>query len=259
MRRNNQIALSVIALLTVSFQIVWAAAMESENYKMQFDSINAGGERQTSENYIMEDTIGEIATGQSSSESYNLYAGYQQMNEIYLSLSDGADVSMSGIDMTNSTSTGGTNWTVITDNPAGYKLEMAAVSVPACDYYLCDADQGNEFADYQEASGVTPEVWNTQDGRYEFGFSAYGDDVPDGTWGAGSSCGSGTSLPQDLKYRGFNNQSDSGPETIQIASRSSRTESGGITSYFCLGAVQSHTYAPSGTYTATSTATLTSL
>lgn len=258
-KNNYKLTILVIFLLFVFGQAVRAAVMESENYKIQFDSINSGGERQTSENYIMEDTIGEIATGQSSSESYNLYAGYQQMNETYLSLSDGANVSMSAIDMTNSTSTGGTSWTVIADNPAGYKLEVSAESVAGCDAYLCDADNGNEFADYQEASGTTPEVWNTQDGRYEFGFSAYGDDVADGTWGSGASCGSGTSLPQDLKYRGFNDQPDAGPETIQIASRAARTDSSGITSYFCLGAVQSHTYAPSGTYTATTTVTLTSL
>ncbi len=239
-----------------------ASVMESENYKIQFDSINSGGERQTSENYIMEDTIGEMATGISSSESYNLYAGYQQMNETFLSISDGADINMSGLDMDNSTSTGSTSWTVITDNAAGYKLEVYAnaTSTNACArYYLCNSDTQEEFADYQEASGTTPEIWNTADGNYEFGFSAYGEDVTDVTWGSGSSCGSGTSLPQDLFYRGFNDENDSGPETIEIANRGSGTGAGGIVTNFCLGAVQSNVYAPSGVYTATTTARATAL
>jgi len=251
----------IILSLTFSLTTVKAAVMESETYKIQFDSMNVGGERQTSETYIMEDSIGEIATGPSASETYNLYAGYQQMSVTYLSISDGANVTMSAINSTNSTSTGSTSWTVITDNVAGYKLEVAASatsSIP-CTYYLCNADAGENFTDYVEASGTTPEAWNTEDSQYEFGFSAYGDDAPDGTWGSGSDCGSGTTLPQDLYYRGFSDATDSGPDTIQIATRSSRTDSSGITTNFCLGAVQSNVVAPSGTYTATTTATATAL
>ncbi len=262
MSRSKIILNSLITLLLIfSLPVVQAAVMESESYKIQFDSVNVGGARQTSESYIMEDTIGEIATGASASETYNLYAGYQQMNVTYLSISDGADVTMSAMSATDATSTGSTSWTVITDNPAGYKLEVAAsaTSSTPCDYYLCDADISENFADYVEASGATPEVWNTEDGQYEFGFSAYGDDVSDGAWGAGSSCGSGTTLPQDLYYRGFNDTTDSGPATIEIAIRSSRTDASGIATNFCLGAVQSNVTTPSGTYTATTTATATAL
>lgn len=236
-----------------------AAVMQSDNYKIQFDSLNVGGTRQTSENYISEDTIGEIATGESSSANYNLFAGYQQMNRTYISISDGANVSMSSMSSTNSTSTGSTFWTVITDNLAGYKLEIAASATSTCTYYLCNNSSGESFSDYAEASGTTPETWNTASGRYEFGFSAYGIDAPTGTWGTAKDCGSGTTINQNQKYRGFNNSTDSGPETVQIASRSSRTDSSGISTYFCLAAVQSNTYAPSGTYTATTTATATAL
>lgn len=248
--------------LEIIFSIGEAAVMESESYKLQFDSVNIGGERQTSESYIMEDTIGEIGTGEMESANYYLKAGYQQMNETYLSLSDAANVTMSGITRTNATSTGGTTWSVITDNPAGYKLEVAAsaTSSTPCDYYLCDMEAGNSFTDYFEASGTTPEVWNTSGSRYEFGLSAYGDDVSDSVWGSGDNCGSGTDLPQDLYYRGFNDVSDSGPDNVQIATRSSRTETAGVVTNFCLGAVQTGgAYAPTGTYTATTTATLTAL
>lgn len=242
-------------------ETVQAAVMQSDNYKIQFDSINVGGTRQTSESYRMEDTIGEIATGQSSSEIYNLFAGYQQMNLTYISISDGANVSMSSMSSTNSTSTGSTFWTVITDNTAGYKLEIAASATTtySCTYYLCNHSTGESFSDYAESSGTTPEVWNTANGQYEFGFSAYGTDVPTATWGTAQDCGSGTTINQSQNYRGFNNSADSGPETVQIATRSSRTGASGVSTYFCLAAVQSNVYAPSGTYTATTTATATAL
>lgn len=249
------ILIGIVLLLLIFFSPTQAAVMTSENYRIQFDSLNAGGMRQTSENYIMEDTIGEIATGESSSETYKLKAGYQQMDQTYLSISDGANIVMSNMDITNSTSTGSTSWTVTTDDAAGYKLEVASSQKNP----LRSANTSEQFADYAEAAGTTPEVWNTTDGAYEFGFSAYGDDTPTATWGNGGTCGTGTTINQSMKYRGFNNAADDGAETIQIATKSSRTETSGVTTNFCVGAVQSHVFTPSGTYTATTTATATSL
>jgi len=55
-------------------------AMTSANYEINWDSINVGGmDTATSNNYSLLDTLGEIATGISSSGSYKLqYAGYRQ-------------------------------------------------------------------------------------------------------------------------------------------------------------------------------------
>lgn len=53
-------------------------AMSSTNYKVEIDSVNFGGTRSTSGSYGAEDTLGESATGISSSASYGLSAGYQQ-------------------------------------------------------------------------------------------------------------------------------------------------------------------------------------
>jgi len=56
---------------------VLSMSMSSTNYRIQSDSINVGGVRQTSANYVSEDTIGEISSGNSSSDTYELSAGYQ--------------------------------------------------------------------------------------------------------------------------------------------------------------------------------------
>lgn len=172
-----------------------------------------------------------------------------------ISISDGADVTMGTLNVTNSTSTGTTAWTVTTNNQAGYKLEVASSQINP----LRSANTSEQFTDYAEASGTTPEVWNTVDGAYEFGFSAYGDNVPTGTWGDGGTCGSGTTINQSMKYRGFNNAANAAAETVQIATLATETGTAGVVTNLCLGAVQSHIFAPSGTYTATTTATATTL
>lgn len=53
-------------------------AMTSTNYGIAWDSLNEGGlDVSTSTNYGIKDTIGEIATGESSSTNYQISAGYR--------------------------------------------------------------------------------------------------------------------------------------------------------------------------------------
>lgn len=53
-------------------------AMTSTNYGITWDSVNQGGlDVSTSTNYGMKDTIGEIATGESTSTNYQISAGYR--------------------------------------------------------------------------------------------------------------------------------------------------------------------------------------
>ena len=66
---------------------IFAAVMSSTNYRVQRDSINVGGVRQSSTNYFSEDTIGEIGTGRTTSSSYRLYAGFLVPEEITLTFS----------------------------------------------------------------------------------------------------------------------------------------------------------------------------
>jgi len=124
---------SPIILIFVLAIPVYGYVMESSGYRIQSDSLNVGGLRSESASYIQESTVGEIATGVSDSTSYSLKAGYQQMSEVFISMTAAADVTMSpdigGI--TGGQSDGQTNVTVATDGAAGYELKIEAQTDPA--------------------------------------------------------------------------------------------------------------------------------
>jgi hypothetical protein len=110
-----------------------AQVMQSGNYTMQSDSINFGGGLSSSTNYVQESTAGEIASGDSQSSNYQLRAGYQQMQEVYLSLSATSDISLTPVisGVFGGTSNGSTTLTVLTDSPSGYALTIEASGSPA--------------------------------------------------------------------------------------------------------------------------------
>lgn len=152
-----------------------AQVMESSSYKIEFDSINTAGNRSVSGSYIIEDTTGEVGTGPSDSASYQLRAGYQQMNETFISISAAADVtllpSLGGI--TGGTSTGETEVTVITDNLAGYQMTIQASSSPA----LRHTTENEQIDDYTPVGGDPDYVFAVALGGAEFGFTPEGVDV----------------------------------------------------------------------------------
>ena len=179
------------ALLTAgvlfSLQLGMAQVATSTNYQLQSDSINFGGGLSTSTNYQQESTFGELGTGQSSSTNYMLRAGYQQMQEVYLSITAPADVIMSpdlgGI--TGGTSNGSTSVIVTTDSPAGYSLSIEGANSPAMQngaYTISDYTHGLE-ADF--SFSITP-------GAASFGYSPSSLDVVDEFRDNTSACGVGS-------------------------------------------------------------------
>lgn len=79
----------VMGFFVLSASFVFADTMSSTNYKVQMDVLSVGGARSTSTNYIVEDTIGEMATGENlSSTNFKACAGYQCFQSTpYLSFS----------------------------------------------------------------------------------------------------------------------------------------------------------------------------
>lgn len=58
-----------------------SAAMDSSNYQIWSDAISVGGgEDQSSDNYNLQDTLGEFGVGTSSSTNYGIRAGFRQMD-----------------------------------------------------------------------------------------------------------------------------------------------------------------------------------
>lgn len=148
---------------------VGAQVMESTNYRIQSDSVNFGGGLSSSSNYVLESTAGEIATGESESSSYKLKAGYQQMQEVFISIAGGANVTMAPAipGITGGISSGSTTVTITTDGAAGYSLTIEASQSPAMqsgadtisDYTPSGADPDYTFTTTASDShlGFTPE------------------------------------------------------------------------------------------------------
>lgn len=167
-------------LIVIFLQPVLGYVRSSSNYRLQSDSINIGGNFSSSTIYHMGDTIGEIATGNSSSTSFSIKAGYQQMQEVYLAMSNPVDVALTPSipGVTGGTANGSVIWTVITDGPAGYTMSLKAStdSALACSSGCNIAT--DRFSDYTPVTGGVPDyTWSISNSTAEFGFSPEGTDV----------------------------------------------------------------------------------
>lgn len=167
--------LIAIFVFVTNTPFLFAEMMSSPNYKIQSDSANFGGALGSSPNYKIEDTLGEVATGESSSANYKLKAGYQQMNEVYLAMTNAADITMSPTlgGLSGGTSNGSTMTTVTTDSFAGYQLFIKASSSPALQGFSGNAS----ISDYTPA-GVNPDfTFSVAPADGEFGFTPEGTDI----------------------------------------------------------------------------------
>lgn len=200
---GNRVIAAVI-LLTVTMgmgSMAFAQVMESTNYQIQSDSVNFGGGFASSDTYRMEDTMGEMGTGESGSTSYTLRAGYQQMQEVYLALSQANDVTMSPAigGVTGGSSNGQTKVTAITDAPGGYELFIKASTSPAMEGNSTNAS----IADY--APGADPSYsFAYASGESVFAFSPEGADVaPRFLDNGADTCATGSSETTDACWDGL--------------------------------------------------------
>ncbi len=157
-------------LLVSSTTLLTAQVMQSGSYQIQSDSLNMGGGYSTSTTYSLESTVGEVASGLSSSTNYQLKAGYQQMQEVYLSMSAIADVVMSPAigGLTGGTANGTTSFLVTTDAPAGYSVSIAASAAPAMRY------GSYSIADYVPAGAVPDYTFSIAANEAQLAFSPEG-------------------------------------------------------------------------------------
>jgi len=206
---NNKKFFSIfVVLFFLSFAYSGLAYVaSSSNYRIQSDSINVGGTRQTSTSYISEDTIGEIATGDSTSTSYRLKAGYQQMQETYIAISVSPDEVVMSSDIggiTGGQSNGSTTATVITDSASGYSLSVRSSASPAL------ATSSYIFADYTPAVAETPDYsWSIVSSTSSFGFTPYGSDTVTKYRYIGTACNqSGGAANADTCWYGFSTSNE---------------------------------------------------
>ena len=170
--RNNRIVIgSLLASILIVFPFegyISAESMGSSTYKIQSDSLNFGGVPSVSTTYNLDDTLGEVATGDSNSATYYMHAGYWQMGESYISISTPSDLNMTSMaGLSGGSSEGSLSWTVITDNTAGYSMSIASSTTPAMrsatdsldDYVPVGSDPDYNFTNASSASsfGFSPE------------------------------------------------------------------------------------------------------
>ena len=180
---------TLLALLVVSVPVAFAYVASSTNYRIQSDSINTGGELSTSTSYRVEDTLGESSTGTSSSATYVIKAGYQQMHESYLAVSAPGNITLapSIASLGGGVANGFAAWTVTTDNEAGYTMNIRASTSPAL------SSGANSFANYVPA-GVGPDfTFTTPVAASRFGFTPEGVDIVQKYKDNGVSCNAGSS------------------------------------------------------------------
>lgn len=109
------------------------AEMNSTNYKIQRDSLNIGGHQQTSTNYKMRDSIGEIATGllTSSPSGYKVDSGYQAMigdlPVLIFSISD--NTAELGVITISAASIDSTTFSVATNAGSGYVVDISGTTL----------------------------------------------------------------------------------------------------------------------------------
>ena len=187
--------ISRAVLLTFLFVFVLsvtsAQVRSSGNYQIQSDSINFAGGLSTSTNYNLESTAGEISTGISTSSSYSLKAGYQQMQEVYISITAASPVVMSpslgGI--LGGVSNGTTSVSVLTDSPSGYQLTISAENSPAMQM------GGDSISDYVPTADPDPDInFRVDTNDVHFGFSPEGVDITQRWKNNSTICNAGTNI-----------------------------------------------------------------
>lgn len=226
--------------------IGYAEVRSSASYQLQSDSVNFGGGLSESTNYSLESTAGEVATGDGTSSTYKLRAGYQQMQEVFLSISDAADVAMSPAigGLTGGTANGSTSVVVLTDSPAGYELTIAAESAPAMQGVL------DTIADYVPTANPLPDyAFTTGATNAYFGFSPEGADIVTRYRNSGATCGSGVADDVSACWDGL-----AVADTV-IARGSSNQPSGATTTIRFRVEVGGDAPVLAGTYIATTTLT----
>lgn len=240
--RSLVILFLILSLVFISF----AEERNSTNYQITSDSINFGGGFSSSTNFSVESTLGEIASGDSDSLSYKLKAGYQQMQEIYISISNATSVEMTPSigGVSGGVSNGTTSVVVTTDSPSGYQLTISSENSPAM-------QKGSDtISDYVPQSAPDPDFsFNLGANDVHFAFSPEGLDVVDRWKNDGVDCNSGTNITTLVCWDGLST-------TEKIISQGNANHPSGATTtlHFKVG-IGGDAVVKAGDYFATTTVT----
>ena len=120
-------------LIIIFFPIATFAEMSSTNFTIFADSINVGGVYSTSSSFLLTDTVGEMATGFSTSSpsTYEIRAGFQAMDldSSVLTLTIIGDSSLNLGTLSSTTiAIASTSVNIVTDYVSGCSLKISEVT-----------------------------------------------------------------------------------------------------------------------------------
>lgn len=199
-------ALCLTGLVFSLLTLVLAEVRTSPSYQLESDSLNFGGGAGASANYSLQDTLGEIATGYSSSAGYNLHAGFQQLRESFISLTAPSTVNLlpalGGI--SGGVSNGSSTVTVLTDSPSGYQLSIEVENSPAM-----QKTATSTIADYVPASYPASDFGfsATPAGQAYLAFTVSGNDAFSRFLNNGTACGVGSASTPETCWDGLSTTS----------------------------------------------------
>jgi hypothetical protein len=245
----NKSRFTIYALLFFLMPAVsWG--MQSNLYKIKTDTINVGGVESSSNTYIIDDTLGEQATGESESATYALHAGFWQMQESSIAINSPSDLVLASINgLSGGTSDGEVVWNVTTDNDAGYMLMMKAGTSPALKSAV------DSFSDYTPVGGTTPDYsFSVNPAGSVFAFTPQGTDIASTYKDNGSTCNTGSLDTTDACWDGL-----SILDKVVSQSSSSNHPSGTNTTVKFRAASGASHIQSNGTYTAAITVTAVTL
>jgi len=175
-----------LVLTAILWPLVCPAQMSSDSYKINADSINAGGAPGSSATYKLNDTIGEIATGEGASGIYKMKAGFWYMVNTYLTLAVDDTSKDLGTLISGTPVTGQTVVSVTTDSWNGYVLNVSK------DHKMRHIADGSTTIDDHNGAIATPLLWQSPN-NFGFGFTIISGTNVDAKWKDGP----------DYKYASF--------------------------------------------------------
>lgn len=254
----------IILLVCLIFSVsgflnpLFAYVMSSGNgYRIQHNTplnVSGGGLATSSSNYTSIGVAGTSAGGISNSDLYKILAGYQQMQEVALSVGSPGDQTLTPdiYGISGGVANASAVWNMMTDNEAGFSAKISASTVPAMKLV---GDGTYYLDDYPPAvAGIPDYVWGVTSENAAFGFTvepATPEDTASNFLDNGSSCNTGSENHGDSCWLGAN-----GTTAINIINRPDRTSAAGENETIKFRAEVNNKFLKSGTYTAQVTITV---
>lgn len=202
--------------------------IESPNYRIVFPNFNSGAGIPSSDNYILNTTIGQNAPGLYSSSGYRVKAGFQYINSIIPFSFSISDIQINFGTLTPQTPSTDTSTLTISAGGAGGYIVKASENHP-----MQTSDASDSIIDTlcdTTCSETTAASW-TSSTKYGFGFNMTGDDIS-------------ADFTNSNYYRQFADRSNSEAQaTIMSSSNVGRERTATITYKVNISGVQ-----PAGTY-----------